>query len=198
MDIIQENHKCPYCQCELDIVPKRKKKCPHCGGFIFVRNGRLITEDDANIEDWLVRLAQFRITKAEFDSNRQNLSKQFGSLASINDTVWRILNEEVLKRRSFHDVEMAYYEMARLASTEDKDPKPFCAEALRTQLTELKTQGVKIVKIVGYGMRNDSSCRKCRSLHGKKFDIEVALRELPIPTVCEDELGCKCSYVRAD
>jgi len=160
MNAVQENPKCPYCQGELDIAPKRKKKCPLCGGFIFVRNGQLVTEDDANIEDWLVRLALFNITKADFDSNRQNLSKQFGSLASVNDTVWRLLNEQVMKRRSFHDIQMAYYEMARLASIEGKDPKPFCAEALITQLTELKSQGVRTVKVVGYGMRSDSSCKK--------------------------------------
>ena len=50
---------------------------------------------------------------------------------------------------------MAYYEMERLASIEGKDPKPYCAEALRTQLNELKHQGVKTVKIMGYGMRSD-------------------------------------------
>ncbi len=128
----------------------------------------------------------------------KDLSKQFGKTASINDTIWKILNTQVTKRVSFHDVKMAYYEMARLVSIEGKDPKPYCAEALRTELLELKSLGVKTVTIEGYGMRSDSSCDKCKSLHGKKFDIETALQEMPIPTVCEDNFGCKCSYIAAD
>ena len=77
MNAKQATQNCPYCKIELDTVFKRKKKCPQCDKFIFVRNGQLMTEDEANIEDWLIGLAQFGITKKDFDSNRQALSKQF-------------------------------------------------------------------------------------------------------------------------
>lgn len=194
----QVKSQCPYCGMELDPAPKKKKACPHCGKFIFVRKRRLLTEDDAAIEDWLLRLALFNVTRKDFDTIREKLSNQFGVLASVNDTVWTILNEQVSKGRDLHTIRTAYYEMARLASLEGKDPKPYCTEALRTQLYELKSMGVKTVKIVGYGRRSDSSCSKCKSLHGKKLNIETALREMPIPTVCEDEFGCKCEYLRAE
>ncbi len=29
--------QCPHCDTNLDKIPKRKKKCPHCGDYIFVR-----------------------------------------------------------------------------------------------------------------------------------------------------------------
>jgi len=183
---------------QLEIAPKKKKNCQYCGQAIFVRNKLLMTEDDAKIEDWLVRLAQFGITKNDLKKTRQILSEQFGVLASINDTVWRILNNQVIARNSFHTIEIAYYEMARLASMEGKDPMPYCSHALQLQLNQLKSEGVKTVKIVGYGMRSDSSCEKCKLLHGETFDMEIALQDLPIPRLCENEFGCKCSYIGAD
>lgn len=192
------NACCPYCSVKLDSTPKRKKKCPHCGKYIFVRNGQLMTEDDASIEDWLVRLARFDITRVDFDVHRQQLSNQFGSLASVNDTIWRILNLQTSKIDSPHTVQTAYYEMARLVSLESRDPKPYIAEALRVQLKELESQGIRRVVVVGYGMRSDSSCPECKALHGREFDIDVAFQEMPIPTVCKNEFGCKCSYMSAE
>lgn len=46
---------CPYCKQILDAQPQRKKKCAHCGEYIYVRrpssgNGSkvLVTEEGAN------------------------------------------------------------------------------------------------------------------------------------------------------
>jgi len=93
---------------------------------------------------------------------------------------------------------MIYYEMARLISEEGKDPKPYLSNALCIELQELKKGGAKTVRVVGCGMRGDdpSACNKCIALHGKKYDIDVALQTLPIPTLCENEEGlCRCSYI---
>jgi hypothetical protein len=189
--------KCPYCGIALDSAPSRKKKCPHCGEFIYVNRGVLLTEDDAKIEKWLIFLNQFGIIREDFDNYRKRLSKQFGSTTSVNDTVWGILNEFVSKSSDLHSIKMAYYEMARLAREEGKDTKPFITEALRIELKELKKQGVKTVRVVNCGNRGDdpSTCSKCKSLYGKKFDIDIAIRTLPIPTMCEEKLGCRCSYM---
>jgi len=35
--------KCPYCKKNLHSLPKRRTKCPHCGQFILVRHGELLT-----------------------------------------------------------------------------------------------------------------------------------------------------------
>lgn len=37
--------RCPYCRRKLDREPKRKINCPHCGQPIYVRNGRLMREE---------------------------------------------------------------------------------------------------------------------------------------------------------
>ena len=34
---IGEIDSCPYCNKKLEIIPKAKKKCPHCGKYILSR-----------------------------------------------------------------------------------------------------------------------------------------------------------------
>lgn len=184
--------QCPYCAKELAPTPKRKTRCPHCSNFIFVRAGRLLTEDEASIEDWLVRLAPFKISKDDFKNHRQQLSEQLGLTASVSDTIWQLLNIQVSNNYDSQTVQWAYGEMAQLASMEGKDPKPYQAEASRAQLNHLKSRGIKTVKIVG--VNDEFVCENCQSLHNKEIDVEIALRDMPIPTVCKNESGCRCFY----
>jgi hypothetical protein len=187
---------CPYCATELDNPPKRKKKCPNCGKPICVRKGQLVTEEEAYIQDEIFRLTGFGINRQLFDEHRKILTKKFGSIATPNDTLWHIFNTYLIKNRDPHDQMNIYYEMARLVTIESKDPTPYIKQALTINLNVLKEQGVKWVRIAGYGKQPDNiSCPNCRSLHGKKLPIDIAIKEMPIPTLCSDELGCKCSYV---
>lgn len=41
---------CPNCQGLLTTRPTRKKKCPHCGRYIYVRQGQLVGESQPIIE----------------------------------------------------------------------------------------------------------------------------------------------------
>lgn len=193
---VSRKPKCPYCLAELDSTPKRKTKCSQCGKFICVRKGQLVTEEEAHITDELVRLARFNITRKDFDKYRQTLAQQFKSTPSVNDTLWRIFNDQLAKKRDPDWAIAIYYEMARLVALENKDPKPYIRQALAIRLGELKKQGVKTVRVAGYGMQSDfSSCPACKALHGQKFAIDVAIKEMPIPAMCQDKTGCRCSYI---
>jgi hypothetical protein len=75
---------------ELEKKPARKQKCPHCRKVILIRSGKLITEEQTKIIDLLLRLEFFGITRKDFDEQREELSKSFGSRASVNNTVWRM------------------------------------------------------------------------------------------------------------
>jgi NADH pyrophosphatase NudC (nudix superfamily) len=49
---------CPYCGSPVESTPKRKARCPHCGGDIYVRSNpyglsSLVSEADAACLDWL-------------------------------------------------------------------------------------------------------------------------------------------------
>jgi uncharacterized Zn finger protein (UPF0148 family) len=71
---------CPYCSKVLDQPVKRKKKCPHCGEYITFRQGELLTEDEAKVENWMTRLERFRVTKRDYEREREALEKQFNAV----------------------------------------------------------------------------------------------------------------------
>lgn len=130
MQLFQRKPKCPNCDMALQIKPTRKQECPHCGKFILVRNGEPVTAEQAAIMDWLVRLESLGVTRKDFDKQRNELSKQFGTQASVNDTLWRILNKLILNfARSNTHLEQVYREMASLVSSEGKDPTQYLVEA---------------------------------------------------------------------
>lgn len=186
--------ECPYCHNPLEEIPKRSKKCPFCGKTYFVRKSIVVTEDEANIQDWINRLGSLDVTRNEFDKSRIELSKKFGFLAPVNDTIWKILNKKA-GSRNYSIAINAYYEMARLVETENKDPKPYIVQALRQNLLELKSEGITKVRIFGYG--GSASCPECIKLMDKEFDIDYALDTMPIPSNCTEKRGCLCSYASA-
>ena len=188
--------KCPYCKEVLAQKPKRKKKCSHCGKPIYVRKGRLMTEDEATTQEWLGFLSQFGITRKCFESHRKSLTMQFGFEAPVYDTIWRVLNSLVTPKRSRESLQAVYWLMARLVRGEGKDPKPYLAQAVKLELENLKLLGIKTVRITNVGFqRSISACAVCQELHGQRFGIEQALRELPVPMRCENPDGCRCEYV---
>jgi len=130
MLFFKKKPKCPNCNFTLADKPVRKQKCPQCDNYISVRNGELVTEEEANILDWLLRLEHFGISRRDFDKHRKELSQQFGQLASVNDTVWRIFNHLIeINYNDFVAQEQIYREMAALVSSEGKDPSEYLVQA---------------------------------------------------------------------
>ena len=83
-----------------------------------------------HVYQWLDRLNRLGVTRTDFNHHREELSRQFGFTASVNDTVWRILNTLVIKyARDSHLLEQIYREMAALVSQEGKDPSPYLEQA---------------------------------------------------------------------
>jgi hypothetical protein len=187
--------KCPYCKLALSKKPKRKKKCPHCQNYIFVKKGRLLTEDQKAAEEWRDRLAHFGVTTQTFVQHYQQLATRFDKPPAVNDVVWSILNSLVERHRNQQDRQSLvtlYSEMARLVSIEGKDPRPFLAQAAKQDLLEIQDAGFTHVKV--YTANDEFVCFECQKLQGVIFPIEQALADMPIPTVCESEDGCRCGY----
>lgn len=126
----QRKSKCPSCNVTLETRPTRKQECPHCKKLILVRDGELVTEEQAVILDWLGSLENFGITRKIFDEHRDKLSKKFGFQAGVNDTLWAILNNLVMSHaKNAFALEQIYREMAKLVSSEGKDPTQYLLEA---------------------------------------------------------------------
>ena len=183
-----ENIICPYCGKNLDEIPTRKKKCTNCGNTIIIRRGELLTQEQAIIKDWKTRLEKFGFTENEFSKHREALTQQFGHTPSINDTIWRFLNSQIVKTKD----KAIYYEMAHLVSMEGKDPKPYLAEVSKQTLLECKKLRARKV-----GVRNctDAYVRpECHKLENQIFTPKEALEKMAIPALCQNKDGCRCWY----
>ncbi len=89
----------------------------------------MATEHD-HYYSWLDRLNRLGVSRTEFNHHREELSGQFGFTASVNDTIWRILNTLVEKHtKDRHRLEWIYREMAALTSQEGKDPTQYLEQA---------------------------------------------------------------------
>ena len=99
---------CPHCDHVLEKKPGRKKKCPHCGDFIYVRTRPidrqrvLVTLEQAEeIEDqWSnqVSARSFPVGDANrIAKEKAKLKKRFGAEPSENDVSWSILNQDLIE-----------------------------------------------------------------------------------------------------
>lgn len=189
---INEDILCPYCGASLGVKPARKKKCPSCSQPVFVIDGMLLTQQQADTKRALRRLEMFDVTAAAFEKARSSLKKEFGSEPSANDVTWRILNSIIAEAKADENLKMVYYEMASLAKGEGKDPKPYQSQAIRQDLLSYKRMGVKRVQV--FGITDYATCDHCRSYANKTMSLEKALKEMPLPGTCSSPEGCRCLY----
>jgi hypothetical protein len=186
--------RCPYCNASLDSVPKRKKKCPSCGKPIYVRQGKLRTEFDALMADWLNYLAPLDITKKRFIDTKNALAEQFGQPPGFYDVVWRILEDVVATSRSPAILQCAYSEMARAADFEKRDPRPYQDLASKyyfeaTMASFRENDLIRSVMIYSF-VNDDLVCDACKALSGQIFPIDEVP---PLPyEKCTSPVGCRC------
>ena len=109
---------CPYCSQLLEKKPGRKKKCPHCGEFIYVRTRPsdnqkiLVTEEQTEMieEQWSIvngthkeYIAQKENERRVIEKEKRALEKRFGREPSENDIQWSLLNKDLLIHSKNHD-----------------------------------------------------------------------------------------------
>jgi DNA-directed RNA polymerase subunit RPC12/RpoP len=98
---------CPHCNKPLDKKPGRKKKCPHCGEFIFVRtrpsDEQRVLVTEAQVEEikeqWSIvngTHAEYLDQKKRFSDEKAKLAKRFGREPSENDIKWSLLNKDLI------------------------------------------------------------------------------------------------------
>jgi hypothetical protein len=132
--IARELSLCPHCRKKLEKPPSRKKKCPNCQMFIFVRTRSsdkkqvLVTFDEAKRLDAERDLQmQFKSTlpdqKKELESIRERLRIKFGKEPSDGDVLWGFLNSEIVKHAKNNDWGLyrnTRFEMAQLLTREGR------------------------------------------------------------------------------
>ncbi|MBN1637930.1 MAG: hypothetical protein JW866_03115 [Ignavibacteriales bacterium] len=206
---------CPYCGFGFEKAPTRKKKCPECENYIFVSSGKLYTEDAKSVKDWLENfwVRQLGITQKMFDKTREELSGEFGFLASVNDTSWRILNIINTPKKSYYDRQLIYLAMADILKSEGKSTDEVLAQAHKMELLEGKAENeasakkfreklleikrlnkdLSVEMVVKVKTCNDELvCDECKKLSEMTFTIDEALKNMPIPHNCTNA-KCRCT-----
>jgi len=197
--------KCPYCGENLEKKPTRKKKCPHCSQYMYIRQGIPYTEDQVKARDfrirWINKLNNQGATEALFENARKSLADQFGFEPSLNDSVWRLMNSLVPKQTDSHDLFQLYILMGEFVSAEGKDPTPYIKQAngireieTRNQLLKYKKDFEQIYKCrINIHTANDEHvCENCNENSKKQYEISDFLERLPIPRECTSNHGCRC------
>jgi len=190
--------KCPYCDSFLDTIPKRKKKCPSCGESIYVRLGKLLTEEDAIMYDWAERLAEFGVNLQHILNERESLSAKFGFRAPINDVIWSVMNKAIPNQSNPNKLEFLYGKMANFLYDEGKDPSGIVEEMKKVQIKRLQREVAKhkssfVEVIIKVHTCNDHLvCENCKKASSRSFTVEEFLEEMPIPGECTNPTGCRC------
>lgn len=214
----QPTAMCPYCEAILDKRPQRKKKCPECDNYIYVKTlpttqeKVLVTESQASEIDaewarrnwrqrWLTSLFSLGISEANFEQVKSRISAKLKKDASDKDVVWSLLNQAIQNNSDdFNLLHRIHYTMALFLDEEKRDFKPLLVDAARLQIMYYKQRGVSEVRIMSAGAGN--SCESCQKQDGKIYTVDEALRLMPIP--CDEcakpglsgQLGfCRCQYM---
>ena len=199
-------NKCPYCEFELDKKPTRKKKCPNCSEYIFVWRGDIYTEKqvkDVKLKNrWLRILERYGASEEMFTKKRKELSKQFGFEASINDTIWGIMNTLTGQQEDLVDIYLLYLLMGDFVEEEGKDPEPYVRQAMQLKGTGIKREVLEYKKLLGVypearvkvNTRNDDIvCDRCNEISKRTYNIDDFLKKMPIPNNCSNPRGCRCN-----
>lgn len=126
---------CPSCNCKLDEKPERKKKCPQCGNFIYVRSRPLdrkrVLISDKQIEQldyqWQIYNDQKEQENYEQDPEyikvRDELRNKFNREPSFSDVRWALANLkgiEHAKNNQWGLYRDAKHEMAKILEREGR------------------------------------------------------------------------------
>jgi hypothetical protein len=191
--------RCPYCGGELENKPGRKKRCPHCENYIYIREGEMKTETEKDLIDFVNRgtAQELGVTISGLERERKRLSEQFGAPASGNDAIWSILNKALEPGNPQKNTNL-YFEMERIAQMEGcefdhvrKAKNKSKRRMFRQELQELNGSGM-VARV--YTKNDHLVCDKCRKLSEQTFSIDELLERMPIPDECENPDGCRCSY----
>lgn len=209
---------CPYCHKELIKKPQRKKKCPFCGNYIFVKRRlnskikELVTEEEAKIIEieWnkfysqiaLIRdLEDYGFTEKEFNQRKEEKIKKGEKEPSNRDVIWLLFNEKLqnnMKANDFAVLSGIYYDMARFLIKEGRNPYETLKQSQKMGLLAYQKQGVEKVEISWSG----NGCEACKQLDGEKYIVKKAIEEMPLPNKnCSEDVfekghpWCRCNYL---
>lgn len=202
---------CPTCNSPLKKIPQRKTRCPSCSADIHVKRApgeeikRLVTAEQAqDIEaQWEVaqeRDEQLRILQA-FSIGEQNYDRtkamhgSHGFTAGTYSLDWNtgyfLLNEVASKATDLHQRKMAFDQLAFMCMKKGLAFRDYFIRAREVELLGYKAIDGAVVGVEIRSREQHGVCRVCQINIGKRFTLDEATKEMPLP--CE---ACTCPGLR--
>lgn len=74
-----------------------------------------------NTQFWLKKLKEYSFTEKDFNSDKKEMTKQFGKKAPDSDVIWGLFNKAIIKNRNNRDkLKELYYLMASFLKSENR------------------------------------------------------------------------------
>lgn len=215
VEIKEEPAFCPYCKVQLDITPKQKKKCPHCGQMIYVksRHGEtvklLVTEAEKEEMDaekelhylennYLRELEdQELIDKSKYLAQKDEWLKTH-PYKQIKDFIWSQFNELLTKNAKKPDnLKSLYFIMGLFLIDEGKESYDMFKQVYNIDLKQYKKDNYVSHVVIN---SDDDGCEQCKAMNGKKYTIDEALKlqVLPVKNCSNEELKYRCCFYTAE
>jgi len=152
-----------------------------------------------NISTYKRNLERYDVDNKQFEKEKKKLSKRFNKEASDIDTLWSLFNLLLIKYAGdYHTSKMIYYEMALFLDDEGRNSIQMGEASRKMELTGLKQQGIKKVKICA----SKNGCKECQKQNEKTYLIDDALEKMPLPIkkcthhLHNDKFGfCRCCWL---
>lgn len=196
---------CPYCDATLEKAPKKKKKCPHCGNYIYVRSSKIIypskhlTHEEALATDEFNYLKEYGVTSKKFSDKVEQLNRNSTELSTPLDACIALYDDLILQTTDKFRLHQFYYRKAFVKYQRGIDFISDLQNAAKMELSRYEQEGLTHVTII-----SADACDECKKLSGKNFTIQKALQERPIPCIkCTHDQNkrgdgwCMCRYAPA-
>lgn len=208
-----KSSSCPYCRTDLTPAPAKKKKCPSCLQYIYVRTlpitrERVLATEEAIViiaEAWVsyhethrcywpTLLKAHNITDLDFLRSQNYLSRKMGREAYESEVVWYLLNNLLGKSQTHRERRLIFLNMATFAK-EVGEPQYFILLQLSAHAELLDIQTIGFFKdVIIHNLRGEYTCPTCKQLEGKVYSITEALKTMPIPNPDCRHGHCNCRY----
>jgi len=163
-----------------------------------------MTEQDVADADqlgrWLRPLGQYGVTDQKVLQAKADLTLQFGTDASIRDSIWRTMNSLVAESPTSEKLERIYLLMGQFVEDEGKDPSPYVEQAKEAKSFSIRREVRRLGRLIGetefavtiHTCNDEYVCEDCRKAAQRDYGNGEFLELLPIPTHCTSPHGCRC------
>jgi len=204
---LRENQPtCPHCNSKLDKSPERKTKCSSCKNDIYVRKKQnifgsvFLAKNDAIASDYFNTISGYGLNEADYFRKYEQLKNRFKTQPNSLDVIWGLFNDLILEHYKLNDLQFLvsiHYTQALFLDQQNKGFYHVLKQSRKMELQYIKKNQIsQYVEISGAG-----GCIECKNIEGRKYPIDVALKEMPLPVRnCKFKLNsergfCRCMYL---